>query len=297
MAQKTKPATNPTSAVVAREGDGTIQITITIPTATVTSAESEVITEIAKTVEIPGFRRGNAPVEEVKKKISAQALLEQLLSKVLPQAYQDAIIEHKIRPIINPQIQIVSAEPGKDWQIRAITCEAPTIVLGDYKKELESTKREKSLWVPGKGDPKNKAKEGMTNKERENIVIDTILRTTKCTIPKPLLDEEVNHRLASLVDQTQKLGLTVDQYLAQTGKTTQILREEYQKTTREQLHVVLALSRIAEEQGLTLSDEELEKEITKPSNGEERPISQDQKQLLKSIILRRRALDKLVSIL
>lgn len=268
-------------SVFAREEDGTIQITVTIPDEGVKKAEDEVLSDLVQTTEIPGFRKGNAPVEEIKKRVTPQTLLEKTLSKLLPRIYEDAIIEHKIRPILSPQIQLVSVEPEKDWQIRIITCEAPKVELGDYKNELETAKRSNSL------DKKPSAE------EKEHLVLETLLKTTKCTIPHALLDEEVNHRLASLVDQTQKLGLTVDQYLAQTGKTPEKIREEYKEQSRQQLHLVLALSRIAEAEKLDVTDNEIDK--ARPDQKSENSINSDQKQLLQSIILRRKALDRLIS--
>ena len=289
--------TSAQKSVLAREGDGTVQLTVTIRSEDIKKNEGEVLAEIAKTTDIPGYRRGNAPIGEVKKKASQQTVIERILSKVLPQTYQAAVIEHKIRPILSPQFHLVSAESDKDWQIRIITCESPTIELGDYKKEIEAAKRARSSRVPGKVEAANSAGgKKLSPDEKEQLVIDTLLKTSQCSIPKPLLDEEVNHRLAGLVDQTQKLGLTIEQYLAQTGKTADQLREEYRGQARQQLHAVLALSRVAENEKIGVSDTEIESFAnSKPGNGEQKPLTGEQKQLLKSILLRRRALDALMN--
>lgn len=296
--QAQNPVDSKIRSVLAREEDGTIQLTITIPAETIKRAEEEVLLEVSKTTEIPGYRRGNAPIEEVKKRVMPQTVLERILSKILPRFYQEAIIEHKIRPILSPQFQLISAESGKDWQIRAITCEAPRVELGDYKKEIQAARRAKALWIPGKNESATASSgQGKISSEgKEQIIIETLLKTTKCTIPKPLLDEEVNHRLATLVDQTQKLGLTVEQYLAQTGKTPNSIREEYQEQAKQQLHIVLALSLVADQEGITVLKEEIEAFATSQTNGEKKPASPEQKQLIGSIIRRRKALDRLTSL-
>lgn len=299
------PTGGKSNSVLAREEDGTIQITVTIPNSDVKKTEEAVLAEAAKTTDIPGFRAGRAPIEEVKKRIPAQAMLERILSKLLPQIYQAALIEHKIRPVLQPQFQIVSAEPDRDWQIRIVTCEAPTVELGEYKMELEAINRSKALWTPEKGDPNLSAgsrQEGPGREEKEQLVLETLLKTTTCKIPKLLLDEEVNHRLAGLVDQTQKLGLTVDQYLAQTGKTPDKLKEEYREQARQQLVAVLALSKAADNEGLVVTDAEIEAARALSSGTEnnglakpQKPLEPDQKQLLRGILLRRRALDTLMA--
>ena len=50
------------TSVVAKEGDGNIQITFTIPTDLVSSTKEEVIKELAKDITVPGFRKGMAPL-------------------------------------------------------------------------------------------------------------------------------------------------------------------------------------------------------------------------------------------
>ena len=127
-----------TNSVLAREADGTLQITITIPQADVASVEQEVLEELAKTTNVPGFRPGHAPLEEVKKRTSAQTVLERILGKILPEAYKQAIDEHKIVPFLSPKFELINVQTANDWQVRAVTCEAPKVELGDYKVELES---------------------------------------------------------------------------------------------------------------------------------------------------------------
>lgn len=278
-------------AVLAREADGTIQLNLTIPQTEVKKTEQEVLTELAKTVEIPGFRKGYAPVDQVKDQVSAQTVLEKILSRILPATFQRAVEEYGIYPILTPKFELIKAGDG-DWQVRAITCEAPVIEVGDYKKELEGAKRSSSLWTPGKGAPKDDATPSAP--EKENLVIETLIKSSKVIIPKPLIDEEVNHRLSDLVEQTQKLGLTVEQYLASTGKTAEGIREEYAKQAEEQIKVMLILSRVAEQENLEAAETDIEKAFgEQPKN----TITSSQREVVKAILKRRAALDKLVSLL
>lgn len=287
MYEKSK---NPAS-VLAREEDGTIQLTITIPKEEVGKAENQVLTELTQKANIPGFRPGKAPVEEVKKRVASQTVLEGTLSKVLPIAYQTAIKEHNLTPFISPKFELVSVKEGENWQVRVITCEAPKVEVGNYQAAIEGKKRTNSLWVPGKED---KDKKEPTPAEKENLVIEGLLESSEVLIPKPLVDEEVNHRLASLVEQTQKLGLTVEQYLTSTGKTVESLKEEYKKAAWEQLSIMLILSVVASKEGITVD----EAEINQAGNGQkptQSELNPSQKQVIGEVLKKRKTLDKLVS--
>lgn len=270
-------------SVLAREDDGTIQITLTIAQAEVKKNEQEVLMELAKSVEIPGFRPGHAPVDQVKNSVSAQTVLEKILARILPSAFAKAVEEHGIRPILTPQFELINAGEG-DWQVRAITCEAPKVELGDYKKEIEASRR----IITSQKD------KGPTPTEKENTVIETLLKTAKADIPKPLIEEEVNHRLSDLVEQTQKLGLTVEQYLSSTGKNADTIRTEYTKQAEDQIKIMLLLSHIADAEGINVTDADVEK--TAADTGQ-KDLTQAQKEVIRAVLKRRLALDKLVSIL
>lgn len=280
--------------IVAREDDGTLQITLTIQARDVQAAEQTALEELVKTMQIPGFRAGKAPLEEVKRRASSQEVLEKILSIIIPSAYRKAVEKNALRPVLTPRFELIHAESGKDWQVRAFTSEAPKVDLGNYKEEIEGAKRTQSLWVPGK-DSQNEKKEP-TREEKEQFALEIILKTTKVTVSKLLIEEEVNHRLSSLLDQIQKLGLTIDEYLARTERTVETLRKEYAEQASEQFKTMVVLSHIAQREGITVSDQEIQ-DVIKNTHGQEQEISSDQKELVHGLLLRRRALDNLVSLM
>jgi trigger factor len=138
------------TSVIARESDGNIQITFTIPFSVVKLAQEETIKEFAKDTEIPGFRKGMAPVDKVAAKIPQNKLIEHSLAHILPKALSEVITENKLKIAVYPKYELISAETGKDWQIRGITCELPEVILGDYKKAVAGALRVDSIIVPGK---------------------------------------------------------------------------------------------------------------------------------------------------
>jgi len=285
-------------SVLAREADGTIQITFKIPFAVIKSSKEEALAELAHDTEIPGFRKGRAPITKVKERISESTLIEKTLAKLLPKALGDAITKFSIKPLIYPRFELVSAKEDEDWQIRATTCEMPEIKLGDYQNAIASTAKVGSIWTPDKGKsekPKEKTKE-----EKEQEVIKVLISTSEVNVPRPLIDEEVDTRLAGLLERTERLGLSLEKYLASIGKTPETLRGEYQVQAREALKLDLVLSRIAEEKDIKVSETEIDaalKENAADEKSFENLNTPERRRLIASILKKRSALDSLTSLL
>jgi FKBP-type peptidyl-prolyl cis-trans isomerase (trigger factor) len=265
-------------SVVAKEADGNVQITFTIPFSEIKKAQDETVVEMAPDIEVAGFRKGNAPLDKVKEKIPQSTLIEHSLSHILPKALSDAIKEHKLKIAIYPKYELVSAKDNEDWQIRAVTCELPEIDLGDYKTKIPGEIRAKSI------------KEAPTREQREQIVVKYLLDNIKFTIPKILIEEEVNSRLSSLLARIEKLGLALESYLASIGKTTESLRTEYEAQAKEAIVMDLILSKIVEDQKVEVPEKEVE-EAMKAANA--KPES---KSVITSVLKKRKALEFLTNL-
>lgn len=280
------------ASTLAKSDDGTVQITFTVSFQAIQKAREEAAKELAPSVEVPGFRRGKAPMEKVLEKVDSNVLLEKSLSKILPDLITKAIEEYKIKPAIYPKFELVSAQEGQDWQIRAITCELPEIDLGNYKKELSFKSKQGSIWVPGK-DAKDDAK-APSREEKEQMAIKTLLETVKVTISKVLVDEEVNSRLSKLLERIEKLGLSLDSYLASINKTAITLRQEYESQAKDALALDLILSKIAEAEKISVDKKEVEAAVTA---GKSDPTlvaeldTPERRRFIEVILKRRKALD------
>lgn len=292
-----KKINNKVTSTLAHTDDGTIQITFTISYSQIQKAQKEVANEYARTAEIPGFRKGKAPVDKVLASIPENTLLEKSLSKILPKLVGDAITKHNLKPAIYPKFELVKAKANEDWQIRAITCELPEISLGDYKKEIAGLARVKSLWLPGKN---AKDKKEPTREEKEQEVIRTLLDKIKVNVPKILVEEEVNSRLANLLQRIEKLGLSLEGYLSAIGKTAQKLREEYEKQSIEAISLDLILTEISRKENLTVNPKDIDNAINSaqadPKLAKELDTPERRK-YIESIIKRRKALDYLISLI
>lgn len=267
------------TSTVAKESDGNVQIVFTIPYETIKHAQEETLIEMGKDITVPGFRKGKAPIGKVKEKISQNTLIEHSLSHVLPKALSDAISEHKVKIAIYPKFELVSADEGKDWQIKAITCELPEIKLpSNLKEKVAGEIRSISI------------KDKPTREQKETVVIKYLTENIKFEIPKVLIDEEVNSRLTSWLARIEKLGLALESYLASIGKNTETIRAEYQAQAKEAIALDLILSKIVEEEKISVTEKEIADSM---AAAEAKP---ENKQMIESILKKRMALELLTNL-
>ena len=89
--------------------------------------------KISEKVNIPGFRKGKAPQSIVESHVGIQAVLEQASEDIIPRAYFEAVKEHKLDPIANPDIKVNQLEKDKPLLFTATITVKPEVKLGEYK--------------------------------------------------------------------------------------------------------------------------------------------------------------------
>ncbi len=294
MAKKQKEGL---SKAIARAQDKTIQITFNLPQEKVKKAEEKILEEIGKNLTIPGFRKGKAPLTKVKENTSREKVIERVLSLLVLPELAKVFEEENIKPVVYPKFELVSVKDEEDWQIRVTTCEMPEVVLGGYKNEIINQLKTEKIWTP---DKKGEEKKEDSKEEKEAKVLESLLKTIKVEIPNILIEEDVETKLSQLLARLEKLGLTLEKYLESIGKTAQELREEYEKQVKESLILELALTKIGNEEKISVDDNEVEELIkassASPEEAENLIKDERRKEIIRNIILRRKALDFLTSL-
>jgi trigger factor len=239
----------------------TFTLKITIPAARIKKVRQQAIKELAKAASVPGFRKGKAPAELIEKKINEEQLFQKILEKILPEAYLESIKQHKLTPIIEPKITLEKVKQGEDWVIKAVACQYPQVNLNNYKEAVRKLNAAKKIWTPGKEEkPEEKAK---NSEEQLQKIIELLLKKIKVEIPQIMIEKEVEDKLISLVDQLQKTGLTLDQYLVRTGKSLEAIKEEYKKQAEEKWSLEFILTKIADQEKIQVSDNEIKAVLEK----------------------------------
>jgi len=83
---------------------------------------------------IPGFRKGKAPMAMVEKMYSPAVFYDEAINMVLPDAYEAAIKEADVDAVARPEIDIDGeVKKGEKVVFTALVTTKPEVKLGDYK--------------------------------------------------------------------------------------------------------------------------------------------------------------------
>ncbi len=286
----------PISSSLKKLPDNTIKVLATIGLDEISGEYEQVLTQLQKVTEVAGFRKGKAPKEQVEKIVGKEKIYDKVIKNLVPKIYAQIIKTHQLRPIVNPKIKLIAAKEGEDWQIEFTLCETPVIDLDHYKEEIKKITVKDKIWTPAKGQQPSKQDESKRKAEEAQKIIQALLKHTKITIPAILIEDEVNRKLSSLIEKTEKLGLTLDQYLNSLGKTAQQIKEEYRKESQDNWHLELALNKIADEEKIVVDQSEVDQFIEKAKDEKEKKGLAGQRYVLASILRRQKTLEFLQSL-
>jgi FKBP-type peptidyl-prolyl cis-trans isomerase (trigger factor) len=284
-------------ATLSKTKDGVCEISMKIDWKDVKSQYDQEIDAAVKKTTIAGFRQGKAPRNIVEQNLDKSKIYEQVIQTLIPKMYDTAINDLKLRPIMMPKIELQEAEEGKDWVVIARTCEKPDVILGDYKTKIHDINvgKQKKIWLPGQAQDKDE-KEKKDKKISLDELLDAIYSVVKIELPSVLLIEEVNRMLSDLIDQTKKIGLTVDQYLSSTNRNSDSIKAEYTSQAQKTLTLEFALEAIANTEKITVSDADIQKTIDNAKDDQEKEAMAKQKYYIASILRRRKTIDFLTSL-
>ncbi|MDO3393202.1 MULTISPECIES: trigger factor [Ligilactobacillus] len=89
--------------------------------------------KVKKSLNVPGFRKGRVPRQIFNKMYGEEALYQDALDALLPEAYANAVSESKIKPVSQPEINVESMEKDSAWVLSAKVTVEPEVELGEYK--------------------------------------------------------------------------------------------------------------------------------------------------------------------
>src|SRR5690554_1018579 len=95
----------------------------------------------AKKFNIPGFRKGKAPMKIVELQYGEGIFYEDAFDFAFPDAYTKAIEENDLEPVAQPDIDIKTISKADGLVITAEVAVKPEVELGEYKG-IEVEKRE-----------------------------------------------------------------------------------------------------------------------------------------------------------
>jgi FKBP-type peptidyl-prolyl cis-trans isomerase (trigger factor) len=293
------------NSTIVRQPKSLVEITSVIPNADIKVEYEEVMKKVVEEFEAPGFRRGKAPREFVEKNIDRDKVVSLVIRNLLPKAYEEAIKTHDLKPIVDPKVELT--EPTElqkilesaDLKVKITVAEKPAINLKDYKEKIKGETAKEAIWTPDKGTPQEKkpeeSKEQVEQKKFVKIV-DTLLKTCEVEFADMVVDTEINRLLTQTLEEIKKLGLSLEEYLRNTGKTTENLRSEASERAKSSLKIGFIFDEIARVEKLSVNPTEIEAIIAKIEDAKQKAEAQKNSYQLAPVLLRQKVVDFLMKL-
>src|SRR5579863_5636103 len=85
--------------------------TVVVPAADIESKRTAKLTDLGKTLRLPGFRPGKVPLPVVRQRYGT-AVTAEVLEASVNEATEKVLSERKMRPALQPKIDLVSVDTG-----------------------------------------------------------------------------------------------------------------------------------------------------------------------------------------
>ena len=119
----------------------TAKLTIEVPAEKFEEAVQHSYNKNKGKFNIPGFRKGKAPFNMIKKMYGVGVFYEDAVDEVIDASYPDAAKESGLEIVSRPSISIEEIEEGKAFVYTAVVAVKPEVTLGEYKGvEVQKTK-------------------------------------------------------------------------------------------------------------------------------------------------------------
>jgi len=110
-----------------------VKLEITVEASKFEEAINKVYFKSAKYFNIPGFRKGKAPMKIVEKYYGKEIFYEDAFNEVAGEALDEAVKENNLEVVSRPDIDVTQIQKGKDLIFTAVMQTKPEAKLGKYK--------------------------------------------------------------------------------------------------------------------------------------------------------------------
>ncbi len=272
----------------------------------VDSEKSRIIQEIKKNAVVGGFRKGKVPEEIIETRF-ADTIKENLLQKIIPESYVEAIKKHNIDTVIEPSVYDVQLN-DTGLKFKVYTEIKPDVVIKKYKnipvkrqKPQDVTEQEvetmlqrwekkpefsasiidpakRRAWkdkIRSQMEEYNKMKASM---QEERDLWEAIFKDTDFEVPEKLIEKraaqytENHYRTLDLKDKTKE----------EKEKIVQEIFEKAKSVANTDLKKYFILDKIAEIEKITVSQQEINSRIESISRSVGEPCEKIEEKLNKS---------------
>lgn len=277
----------------------TVELTITIPKEDIESEYKKAFTQLQKDLTVQGFRKGKVPKDIAEKNLPREDVYDKLIRNYMPDVYSEIVKKEDLKPIISPRVELTKAKDGEDWEVKITTAESPKVTLGKYKEKVKAAKKEvkkSDIWVPGKDKEPTKEDTEKQKQAEFQAALDAIMKEATVEISDLILEEELQKRLARLLDEMQKVGLTMDSYLQSRNLNKEQLQEQIKKEIEDSYKIEFILQEIADAEDIKIEQAELEKLFSNVKTDEERKAIEQNAYYYAALLRKQKTLDYLNSL-
>jgi len=248
--------------------------------------KKNIIKEIKKDAEIEGFRKGKAPDELIEKKY-ASTIQEQLLRKLITDAYVKVIKENNFAPIIQPDVYDVKFDDNGNLLFKIYIEEKPEVQIKKYKeipvkkvkpepvtdKMVENVLKEWEKRPDMKAalidlEKRNAWKEKIRQQlldyakakaeiEEEKQLWDGVMKNTNFPVPEKLVNERA---MRYTEEQLKKMNLK-DKPKEEVEKIAKEIFEKVKSIAEEDVKKYFILDKIGELENIEASEDEIKERI------------------------------------
>lgn len=259
-----------------------------VPKERVSKALDAVYVDIAKVAKVKGFRKGKVP-RKILEQHHGQAAKDEMLKKIVQEAYQEGVQQQDLAPLDYPEIQDVSYQNGevkftatldikpevkiKDYVGIKVKRKSSKVTDEDINKTLEYFKQgqgkdedvtiddsfAKGLGYPNLKDFKESLsrqiemdKDRQNKADVENQIVDVLLKKAKLTTPESLVKKQLEYRLQDQMQRMKQQGMPEEEV----NKKEDELRKELLPIVEKDVKVYLVFDKIAQEEKIEVGEGE-----------------------------------------
>ena len=120
-----------------QEAPSKFKITMTLDGSQLSQYEKKILEDKAKHMVMPGFRKGEAPVDLVAKHLGEQNIREEAAKELAAQALAEYVLENQMKVVGSPNIVLGDVQTDADINLEAHVATLPEItVKDDYKSAI-----------------------------------------------------------------------------------------------------------------------------------------------------------------
>jgi len=281
------------------------QLQFSIEKEAVDAERQEIVRQLAGTADIPGFRKGKVP-EHIVSTRYGDIIREKLIEHLITHSYTDAVSEHKVVPVIEPEVSDVKLDGGLSFKVyveikpdvtvkkykqlvvkktapEPVTDEAVEEVLREWEKRKEFAT---SIIDPEKRKAwQEKIRQQLTQmnaqkvaREEEDQLWKQMFENSDVVVPEHLMLQRARQITRDQFSHMDLQGKTQEEI----EKIAQDLLEKIKPVAEDQLKKFFILEKVAEIEHLEVSGEELDESIQRLSKTSGETVEQVKKRLEES---------------